>query len=112
LVVLAQRPQVPAQPAPGERQYVKYRKLEPSSWKINAHAQFADGHFVATIVAAIGNAFCAMNRNDPAEFDLLRQAEEGLNRIVTMDRLVPSYQNLVTQAGLKVRPSASVMIFS
>jgi transcription initiation factor TFIID subunit 2 len=48
-------------------------------------------------MTAIGNAFSASGR-DP---DMTREALDAVDRAITMDRLVPSYQNIVTEAGLK-----------
>lgn len=43
-----------------------------------------------------------MDGKDESDQELLREATDGVNRIVTMDRLVPSFHNVITQAGLKV----------
>jgi transcription initiation factor TFIID subunit 2 len=56
----------------------------------------------------MGNAFSASDRNDEADQYILRDASDALQRVVTMDRLVPSFQNVVTQAGLKVESASSL----
>ena len=50
----------------------------------------------------MGSAYSASDRNDDADQALLRDASDALQRVITMDRLVSSFQNVVTQAGLKV----------
>ena len=65
--------------------------------------RFSDSYYLATIVSAIGNAFGWGDRNDEIDQSLLREAVDAVQRIITMDRLVPSYQNVITQAGLQTQ---------
>lgn len=60
-----------------------------------------DSTYLATIVSAAGNAFSASDIEEADEI-MLRDATMAVDRVITMDRLVPSHGNMVTIAGLKV----------
>lgn len=59
----------------------------------NSRNAFDDSYRLATIVAALGN--CAGDHHR-------RETNDIVDRLLTMDRLVPSYRNIVTQSGLLV----------
>jgi transcription initiation factor TFIID subunit 2 len=52
------------------------------------------------MIAALGNAFSVTS---PGESDrsLIREANNIVERLMTVDRLVPSYHNAVSIAGLQ-----------
>ncbi|KAK4688551.1 transcription initiation factor TFIID subunit 2, partial [Tremellales sp. Uapishka_1] len=74
----------------------------------NTTNDYSDSSYLATLIAAIGNAFItgAGVNSTIGEHDreqerlLLVEATEAVERAMTMDRLTPSYHNVVTQAGL------------
>lgn len=59
----------------------------------NSRNAFDDSYYLATITSALGN--CIGDH-------LRRETNDIIDRLLTMDRLVPSYRNIVTQAGLMV----------
>ena len=63
---------------------------------------YSDSQYLATLVAAIGNVYSAMSISDEVDKEDMNRAVDVISRTMTMDRLVPSYQNVVTQAGMKV----------
>ncbi|WWC92779.1 uncharacterized protein L201_007738 [Kwoniella dendrophila CBS 6074] len=74
----------------------------------NTGNDWSDSYYLAAVITAIGNAFTygsaqqSLNENErEMEISLLRESMEALDRVMTMDRLVPSYHNLVTKAGLQ-----------
>ncbi|WRT69673.1 uncharacterized protein IL334_006663 [Kwoniella shivajii] len=74
----------------------------------NTGNEFSDSHYLASVVTAIGNAFTYGSGNQSlnetereSEMALLKESMDALDRAMTMDRLVPSYHNLVTKAGLQ-----------
>nr|XP_019043571.1 transcription initiation factor TFIID subunit 2 [Kwoniella bestiolae CBS 10118]OCF22501.1 transcription initiation factor TFIID subunit 2 [Kwoniella bestiolae CBS 10118] len=75
----------------------------------NTGNRWSDSYYVAAIITAIGNAFTFGSSAQPsldekereAEASLMRDSGEALDRAMTMDRLVPSYHNLITKAGLQ-----------
>ncbi|WWD20285.1 hypothetical protein CI109_104761 [Kwoniella shandongensis] len=75
----------------------------------NAGNHWSDSYYVAALVTAIGNAFTMGAGNQGAldeteregEQTLLKEATEAIDKAMTMDRLVPSYHNVVTKAGLE-----------
>ena len=61
---------------------------------------YSDSGYIAALVSSIGNAFSASGRPD-ADMSLAREAIDAVDRVITLDRLVPSYHSVVTDAGLK-----------
>ncbi|ORY34750.1 hypothetical protein BCR39DRAFT_514465 [Naematelia encephala] len=59
----------------------------------NTHNMYSDSFWLATLVTAIGNAFSASDDH--------ASAAEVIDRVLTMDRLVPSFRNVVTEAALQ-----------
>lgn len=59
----------------------------------NSRNPFDDSYRQATIVASLGN--CSGEH-------LRRETNDIIDRLLTMDRLVSSYRNVVTQSGLLV----------
>ncbi|ORX37731.1 hypothetical protein BD324DRAFT_623057 [Kockovaella imperatae] len=68
----------------------------------NTENSYSDAYYLATLITAIGNAFSA-TRDSIENRDLLKQGVESIERIMTLDRLVPSFHNVITEAGLKTR---------
>lgn len=83
--------------------------------------QYSDGTYIATIIACLGYAlivaassnFSGKARVTPIypnerqeSNELVRQSVQEVTRYMKMDRLVPSYHNVVTIAGLEVRTLA------
>lgn len=78
----------------------------------NSQNEYSDSHYVATVISAIGSAFSAgvnvggvmVSEEDEAlDGQLFREASEANERAITVDRLVPSYHNVVTLAGLQAQ---------
>lgn len=77
----------------------------------NSLNDYSDSHYVATVISAIGSAFAAgtnvavnLSEHDREEDErLFREASDVNERAITVDRLVPSYHNVVTQAGLQAQ---------
>lgn len=77
----------------------------------NSLNEYSDSHYVATVISAIGSAFSAgtniaMNvteQDKEIDAQLFREAMDTNERAITVDRLVPSYHNVVTQAGLQAQ---------
>ncbi|OCF35231.1 transcription initiation factor TFIID subunit 2 [Kwoniella heveanensis BCC8398] len=75
----------------------------------NTANEWSDSYYLAAVITAIGNAFTmgagnqAMLNDEERESEasLSRDAMDALDRSMTMDRLVPSYHNLITKAGLQ-----------
>ncbi|KAK8849657.1 hypothetical protein IAR55_004992 [Kwoniella newhampshirensis] len=88
---------------------VRTTLLEVLRLNDNAGNSWSDSYYLAALITAIGNAFTmgAGNQNSldetekEAEQTLLKNAMGNVDRAMTMDRLVPSYHNLVTKAGLQ-----------
>ncbi|WVQ79213.1 hypothetical protein IAT38_001309 [Cryptococcus sp. DSM 104549] len=74
----------------------------------NTTNEYSDSYYIAAIITAISNAFTVGSfaqsqlPEDEAleEQALVKEAMDGVNRTMTVDRLVPSYHNVVTKAGL------------
>lgn len=79
------------------------RRLLLSCLKANDNMSnaYSDSNYIACVVTAIGNAFSTTEREE-RDMSMFKEAAEAVDRAVTMDRLVPSFGNIVTQAGLKV----------
>lgn len=77
----------------------------------NSQNEYSDSHYVATVISAIGSAFSAgvnvggnLSEEDQAlDGQLFKEASEANERAITVDRLVPSYHNVVTLAGLQAQ---------
>ncbi len=54
------------------------------------------------MITAIGNAFSAVGERGDSDQHDIRAATEAIDRVMVMDRLVPSYRNMVSEAGLYV----------
>nr|XP_018260330.1 transcription initiation factor TFIID subunit 2 [Kwoniella dejecticola CBS 10117]OBR82488.1 transcription initiation factor TFIID subunit 2 [Kwoniella dejecticola CBS 10117] len=74
----------------------------------NTGNAYSDSYYLAAVITAIGNAFTfgstqqSLNEDErEAEMALLRESTDALDRVMTMDRLVPSHHNLITKAGLQ-----------
>nr|XP_019009377.1 transcription initiation factor TFIID subunit 2 [Kwoniella pini CBS 10737]OCF48158.1 transcription initiation factor TFIID subunit 2 [Kwoniella pini CBS 10737] len=86
------------------------RKILLDLLKLNDNTgnTYSDSYYLAAVITAIGNAFTfgsnqqSLNENErEAEMVLLKESTDALDRVMTMDRLVPSYHNLITKAGLQ-----------
>jgi len=83
----------------------------------NGWFQYSDGFYICTIIAA---AACAVVSTTPPErgellttevrtehnaedADLVKQTIAEVDRYRSMDRLIPSFHNIVTTAALEVR---------
>jgi len=53
-----------------------------------------------------------MSVSDEADKEDMSRAVDIISRTMTMDRLVPSFQNVVTQAGIKVGIFARIQLNS
>jgi transcription initiation factor TFIID subunit 2 len=62
----------------------------------------SDAYFLATVISAIGDAFSASIVREEPDERLLRSALNAIDHATTMDRLIPSFRNLITEAALKV----------
>ena len=84
----------------------------------NAQNGYSDSFYITTIIAALGNTFVSANTRDQSEFaavpngsnfsapkeqQLLHAAVDEVTRYTNLDRLVPSYHNVITVAGIEVR---------
>lgn len=58
-------------------------------------AQFSDSHYNATALSALGNILGSTH--DP-------RASTAIEKAITFDRLIPSFANVVTKAGMQVCP--------
>jgi transcription initiation factor TFIID subunit 2 len=78
--------------------------------------QYSDGSYLATVIACLGYSLVLTTSaelqgqtvdtsQEERKFndEILVQSVEELDRYMEMDRLVPSYQNVVTIAGLECR---------
>jgi transcription initiation factor TFIID subunit 2 len=83
----------------------------------NAQNGYSDSFYITTIIAALGNTFVSANTKDQSEFSaaangsnfsapkeqqLLHAAVDEVTRYTNLDRLVPSYHNVITVAGIEV----------
>lgn len=80
----------------------------------NAQNKFSDGYYITTIIAALGNPFVSASNRDQSEFAslnyldaapeqaVLNVAVDEVSRYANLDRLVPSYHNVVTVAAIEV----------
>lgn len=64
--------------------------------------QFSDASYLAGVVTAIGNALSAVSDREERDQTDVREAIEAIDRVMIMDRLAPSYHNMITEAGLRV----------
>lgn len=77
----------------------------------NSQNEYSDSHYIATVISAIGSAFSAgvnvggnLSEEDQVmDGQLFKEASEANERAITVDRLVPSYHNVVTLAGLQAQ---------
>lgn len=78
----------------------------------NSQNEWSDSYYLATVISAIGGAFAAgvnmpgimINDADKEiDQDLYKEASDANERAMTVDRLVPSYHNVVTEAGLQAQ---------
>ncbi|WVQ77717.1 hypothetical protein IAR50_007407 [Cryptococcus sp. DSM 104548] len=75
----------------------------------NTSNQYTDSYYLASIITAISNAFTTSSvgigllsdLDLEAEQILLKEADDVLDRAITVDRLVPSFHNVVTKAVLQ-----------
>lgn len=73
--------------------------------------KYSDSFYLAVIITAISNAFtvgsAAQGMLSETEIEseqlLQKEANDVLDRAMTVDRLVPSYHNVVTKAGLEAQ---------
>jgi hypothetical protein len=76
--------------------------------------QYSDSSYVAALVTALGNAFSItrLERLDPMERStaelFIKTADAAIDKAITMDRLIPTYHNVVTRAGLQVWLSRAI----
>nr|ODN87996.1 transcription initiation factor TFIID subunit 2 [Cryptococcus depauperatus CBS 7841] len=77
----------------------------------NTTNRYSDSYYLAAIIAAISNAFtisaAAQGILSESELEseqlMLKEAKDVLDRAMTVDRLVPSFHNVVTKAGLQAQ---------
>ncbi len=62
-------------------------------------SQIADGHYLATVVAALGTCLQSNRGLVPAEE--IDEVSAAVDRLLALDRLLPSFGNVVTIAGLQ-----------
>lgn len=67
----------------------KERLIDVIRFNDNSRNPYDDSYYLATAIAALGNCL-----ND-------RYVNEIIDRVLTVDRLVPSFQNVVTRAGIQ-----------
>lgn len=73
--------------------------------------KYSDSFYLAAVITAISNAFtvgsAAQGMLSETEIEseqlLQKEATDVLDRAMTVDRLVPSYHNVVTKAGLEAQ---------
>lgn len=80
----------------------------------NAQNAFSDAYYITTIIAALGNPFVSAVMREqselaalsyfeaPPEQAILTAAVDEVTRYTNLDRLVPSYHNVITVAGVEV----------
>ncbi|BEJ12391.1 hypothetical protein CspHIS471_0208510 [Cutaneotrichosporon sp. HIS471] len=91
--------------------HVRRLLLELLQQNDNSLNEYSDSHYVATVISAIGSAFSAgtnaatnlTDHDKEIDAQLLRDAMDANERAITVDRLVPSYHNVVTLAGLQAQ---------
>jgi transcription initiation factor TFIID subunit 2 len=75
--------------------------------------QFTDSYYIASVINSLANTFISLavtegsdfftsRHADPLSDTKLRLAVDEIERYMSMDRLVPSYHNVITLAGLEV----------
>jgi transcription initiation factor TFIID subunit 2 len=78
----------------------------------NADNTHSDSYYIATVISAVGSAFAAgvnmstvsiSEQEREIDNQLYKEASEANERALTVDRLVPSYHNVVTEAGLQAQ---------
>jgi transcription initiation factor TFIID subunit 2 len=78
----------------------------------NAENQYSDSYYLATVISAVGSAFAAgvnlpsamvTEQDREIENQMYREASDANERAMTVDRLVPSYHNVVSQAGVQAQ---------
>ncbi|WVR08077.1 hypothetical protein IAU60_005123 [Kwoniella sp. DSM 27419] len=90
-------------------QHVRSTLLDILRLNDNTGNPYSDSYYLASIITSIGNAFTMGSGNQAMQTDAERDTEssltkgamDALDRAMTMDRLVPSYHNLITKAGLE-----------
>jgi transcription initiation factor TFIID subunit 2 len=60
-----------------------------------ADYQYSDCSYTATLISALGNMLGSATDN---------RAATAIEKAITLDRLLPSFGNVVTKAGLEVGP--------
>jgi transcription initiation factor TFIID subunit 2 len=91
--------------------HVRRLLLELLKQNDNSLNEYSESHYLATVISAIGSAFSAgtniatnlTDRDKELDAELFREAMDANERAITVDRLVPSYHNVVTQAGLQAQ---------
>lgn len=78
----------------------------------NAENEYSDSYYLATVISAVGSAFAAgvnlsgvvvSEEDKEIDVQLYKEASDANERAMTVDRLVPSYHNVVTEAGLQAQ---------
>jgi len=78
----------------------------------NAENEYSDSYYLATVISAVGSAFAAgvnlsgvviTEQDREIDQQLYKEASDANERAMTVDRLVPSYHNVVTEAGLQAQ---------
>jgi hypothetical protein len=75
--------------------------------------QYTDSYYITTVINSLANTFVSLavtegseffssRRDDPLSDPKLRLAVDEIERYMSMDRLVPSYHNVITLAGIEV----------
>ncbi|CAK9784528.1 unnamed protein product [Cutaneotrichosporon oleaginosum] len=91
--------------------HVRRLLLELLQQNDNSLNEYSESHYLATVISAIGSAFSAgtniatnlTERDKELDAQMFREAMDANERAITVDRLVPSYHNVVTQAGLQAQ---------
>lgn len=78
----------------------------------NSLNEYSDSYYLATVISAVGGAFAAgvnmpgsIVTDEDREMDsqMYKEASDANERAMTVDRLVPSYHNVITEAGLQAQ---------
>lgn len=99
---------------------VRHLLLDLLKYNDNSKNAFSDGSYLATIITCLGHALVIHTTNEFLQPDkvakpytverqldnaILSEAIQEVDRYMKMDRLVPSFHNVVTIAGLEVSGS-------
>ena len=71
----------------------------PVSYTDHVSIQIADGHYLATLAAALGT--CLRSNRGLLRAEEIEEVSAAVDRLLALDRLLPSFGNVVTIAGLQ-----------